>query len=184
MECSPHHNFIAHGVLTHNCDSPDSLTRQRAWVATTEALVERISWLHRAGQIILFTGGEPLLQPIYLVVEEVNVLGIGPVHLETNGTICAPNIFNWITVSPKKAARYDVHIWTITLAHEVKWLVKDEGDVERLKQFLADWEDQFTGVVSIQPISCDPGATDIAYNAALNNGWRLSLQTHKLIGER
>jgi len=144
------------------------------------SLEEIDGWMlvsHPKDGIVLVTGGEPGCQP-YLEELADSLRKWGPVHLETNGTQVIPNCFDWVTVSPKGP---EVEPVVMKLANEVKWLVEDWGDVALLKHFLREY-DEFQGTVSVQPLSAGVEATRICVRAAIEKGWRLSVQVHKLIG--
>ncbi len=143
--------------------------------ADAGALIAYVNSITRPTDIILLTGGEPAIQPVGDLISAWP----GRCHVETNGTLPLAG-FDWITISPKPPAT--VHPTTLAAAHELKWLIADEQSVEQLLRFLADTG--WTKRVCVQPVSCDPRATEIAYHCALEFGWQLSLQLHKLIGVR
>ena len=55
------------------------------------------------GRFVVLTGGEPLLQVGDELVSALHDLGF-EIALETNGTLAAPRLIDWITVSPKGTA--------------------------------------------------------------------------------
>src|SRR5262245_34380873 len=73
---------------------------------TAEALAEAIAreWPGEGGRrprpLVVFTGGEPLLQLDADVVSEMHAWGF-EVAIETNGTRPAPGGVDWVCVSPK-----------------------------------------------------------------------------------
>ena len=122
---------------------------------------------------VVCTGGEPLLQLDAELVEAFHAAGC-EVAIETNGTIPAPGGIDWICVSPKAGAP----------------LVLDHGDELKLvyPQPEARPED-FAGLrfthFSLQPM--DGPDRDANTRSAIDYclrhpQWRLSLQTHKLLG--
>lgn len=158
------------------CDTKYALGQGIA--VTQDQLLDAVRHYHRQKDIILLTGGEPATQqPFEELVRGLSA--IGPVHLETNGTISIPRYlpFAWITASPKPPD----YTCRVHLVDELKWLVGSKFDVARLQEFLIG---QRYPVISLQPISQDQRATKIAIDACLENGWRLSLQLHKYIGVR
>jgi len=149
-----------------------------------DRLVEAIKEVHLPGRMILLTGGEPTLQALGPLLYEIHHLG--PVHLETNGTVRVGSRLRewitWITVSPKEGPLGMPEIsWR---CDEIKWLVAWRDDIARLKEYLKKSlvGNYGTPRVSLQPVSQDKTATAIALQACLDNNWRLSLQTHKFIG--
>ena len=157
------------------CDTPQALEKDGGIEYDKVRLVSKIGKVHRKG-FILLTGGEPMIQDVTDLIPLLKMFG--DVHLETNGTLPVQVGFDWVTVSPK--GKHTV-AGAIERANEIKWLVSTRDDVIWLTDFLSQWAD-FDGIVSVQPVSLDNQATKIAYQAVLDYGWHLSLQTHRLIG--
>ena len=127
-----------------------------------------------AGRYVVFTGGEPLLQLAAALLETVHAHGF-EAAVETNGTLEAPPGLDWITVSPKAGAP-----WRLRAGSELK-LVYPQPDLEpdalpEDLRFAHRWLQPMDG-----PDRAANTAAAVAYCLA-NPGWRLSLQTHKLIG--
>ena len=154
------------------CDTPYALDVNGGTEYDEAELISAVMSVASIHDIILYTGGEPTLQDIKRVI-------MLHTHLETNGTMPVPSGFEWVTVSPKPGSL--VSYKAMQKADEVKWLISDKSDVSDLGTFLEEWEHDFRGVVSVQPVSQDAYATKVAYQACLDYGWRLSLQTHKFI---
>ena len=126
---------------------------------------------------VCITGGEPLLQLDPSLISALHDAGFS-LHLETNGTLEAPEGIDWITVSPKAGL-------ALTRANELKLVFQkpDEGHIESFADFHCYH-------LFLQP--CDTGSAE--KNAAIlqecisyiktHPHWRLSLQTHKLLGIR
>jgi len=173
------------------CDTKESIDQTSGEQLNLLQLFNRISDVHVKGQMILITGGEPTLQPLEQLVKVLYPLG--PVHLETNGTqpLSGDVMFNWTAVSPKITwCGEDAKPVQSMLgrADEIKWLVGKEQDIEELKAFLEEvsslgFADGPFKRVTLQPISQSGQATEIAYQACLEYGWRLSLQMHKYLGK-
>lgn len=129
---------------------------------------------------VCITGGEPLLQLDMELVDALENKGY-KIHLETNGTLPLPCFINWVSVSPKKGARVAIHPDDI---NEVKIVFEGKADDSLIRR----WKDE--SLRYIQP--CDTGdpAKNKEYIAKAvefvkqHPGWRLSLQTHKLIDIR
>lgn len=117
--------------------------------------------------IVVFTGGEPSLQMDGLLVSTLLARG-RVVHVETNGSRKLP-FCNWRTLSPKPPL-------------EVVRQQYDEVKVVYPAYDPLPWED-FAIRRYVQPQDGYPGALQACIDFVLANpGWRLSLQTHKLIG--
>jgi 7-carboxy-7-deazaguanine synthase (Cx14CxxC type) len=127
----------------------------------------------RAKPYVVCTGGEPLLQLDADLITELHAAGF-EVGIETNGTQSAPDGIDWICVSPKADAS----------------LVLDHGD--ELKLIFPQpgaYPERYAGLsfkhFFLQPMDTPAKEENtraaIAYCLA-HPQWRLSLQTHKLIG--
>jgi 7-carboxy-7-deazaguanine synthase len=124
---------------------------------------------------VVCTGGEPLLQLDAAAVTALHRRGF-EVAIETNGTFPAPAGIDWICVSPKAGA--DLRL---VAGDELKLVYPQPGaEPERFEAL------GFTNFL-LQPMD----GPDLAANtrAAVeyclaHPRWRLSLQTHKLLGIR
>ncbi len=129
----------------------------------------------RERRFVVCTGGEPLLQLDAEAVEALHHEGF-EVAVETNGTQDAPLGIDWICVSPKAGA-------SLVLRHgsELKLVFPQPGfEPERFESL--DFEHFF-----LQPMD-GPHAAENTKSATqyclTHPRWRLSLQTHKLLGIR
>ena len=144
--------------------------------ADAEALADRVVsiWGKGEGQrLVVITGGEPMLQLDSALVEALHDRGFR-VAVESNGTLPAVEGIDWLCISPK--AGTDV---VQRGGDELKLIWPQEGiDPAALEQ----WD--FANFL-IQPMDCE--RREEALQAAIElvmerPRWRLSLQTHKLIG--
>ena len=140
-------------------------------------LVDAIARLWPASEmdnrLVVFTGGEPLLQLDASLVRGVQSAGF-QCAVETNGTLTPPSGIDWITVSPKGSAPL-----RLTRAHEVKLVFPQPN--ARPDQFDHLQADHYF----LQPMD-GADATKNTRSAIeycmLHPRWRLSLQTHKYLG--
>jgi organic radical activating enzyme len=127
----------------------------------------------RIRPFVICTGGEPLLQLDEHLVAAFHGCGF-EVAIETNGTRLPPPGIDWICVSPK--ARADL---VLRSGHELKLIFPQEGAEPPRFEHL-DFRHFF-----LQPLD-DPARalnTQLALRYCLEHPqWRLSLQTHKLLG--
>ncbi len=123
--------------------------------------------------LVVCTGGEPLLQLDAALIDALHGAGF-EIAVETNGTIAAPDGLDWICVSPKAGA--DLVQRT---GDELKLVFEQEGAPP--EAFVDLPFDRFF----LQPMD---GPDRIRHTRAAveycksDPRWRLSLQTHKLIG--
>lgn len=144
--------------------------------ATAEDLAQAIldKWTGGERQrLVVFTGGEPLLQVDGPLINAMHHLGF-EIAVETNGTIAAPDGLDWICVSPKA----DAELAQLS-GQELKLVYPQAGvDPEQFEGL--DFERWF-----LQPMD---GPDQIANTQAAiayclrRPRWRLSVQTHKYIG--
>ncbi len=146
--------------------------------ASPQALAAAVSVAWPAGDplarpLVVCTGGEPLLQLDPPLLESLRAAGF-EVAVETNGTLAPPPGIDWLCVSPKAGAAL-----VVNAGDELK-LVYPQADAppERFQSLAFR---QFF----LQPM--DGPAREANTQAALHYclahpRWRLSLQTHKLLG--
>ena len=129
---------------------------------------------------VVFTGGEPLLQLDEKLIEQLHQKGF-EVAIETNGTIKVPKGVDWVCVSPKAGSDL-----IVLQANELKLVIPQEGQ-DSLEKLLARFEKMDYRNRFLQPMD---GAnlkinTELAISLCQKRPlWRLSLQSHKLIGIR
>jgi 7-carboxy-7-deazaguanine synthase (Cx14CxxC type) len=122
---------------------------------------------------VVCTGGEPLLQLDAELIRALHAKGF-EVGIETNGTLLPPDGIDWICVSPKAGAEL-----VLVRGQELKLVYPQPGaEPER-----------YTGLAFdhffLQPMDSPRRAENTAAVTEYcleHPQWRLSLQTHKLIG--
>jgi 7-carboxy-7-deazaguanine synthase (Cx14CxxC type) len=124
---------------------------------------------------VVCTGGEPLLQLDKALIDALHEQGF-EVGIETNGTLLPPPSVDWICVSPKANAEL-----ALKRGNELKLIFPQDGAAPERYAGLA-FENFY-----LQPM--DSPAREENTRAATeyclaHPQWRLSLQTHKLIGIR
>jgi len=138
-------------------------------------LAERVQalWGDAQRPLVVITGGEPLLQLDAELIDALHAQGF-EIAVETNGTITAPDNLDWICVSPKAGTEV-----VQRRGNELKLVWPQQGiDPDALLH----WEfDHFL----IQPM--DVAGAGPSFDAAVDlvmrdPRWRLSLQTHKVVG--
>ncbi len=147
--------------------------------AGAQALAARIdaAWPAGAagGRFVVCTGGEPLLQLDAALLEALHGRGF-QVAIETNGTLPPPGGIDWICVSPKADARL-----ALERGDELK-LVFPQPGAEPQRYERLDFAHFFLQPMD-GPARARNTADAVAYCLA-HPRWRLSLQTHKILGIR
>src|SRR6476659_7631229 len=142
-----------------------------------ERLADAVAAAWPAGQrgrrFVVCTGGEPLLQLDAALLDALHQRGF-EVAVETNGTVVPPDGIDWLCVSPKAASAL-----VVERGDELKLVYPQEGAPPEQFEGLA-----FTHFY-LQPM--DGPAREANTASALrycldHPRWRLSLQTHKLLG--
>ena len=130
--------------------------------------------------LVVCTGGEPLLQLDEPAIAAFHRRGF-EVAVETNGTQPAPAGLDHVCVSPKSSAPV-----VLTRGHELKLVYPQAQPDAQPERFAGmDFEAFF-----LQPMDApDPEVTRANTAAAIayclaHPQWRLSLQTHKIVGLR
>lgn len=122
--------------------------------------------------LVVLTGGEPLLQVDAALIAALHAEG-RHIAVETNGTIPAPEGLDWICVSPKAGTELKQ-----VSGHELKVVVPQPLDMDWLAGL--DFKHRF-----VQPMAGREGSEAWAIRWCMDNpAWRLSIQTHKVIGLR
>ena len=124
---------------------------------------------------VVCTGGEPLLQLDAPLIEALHAAGF-EIAIETNGTKPVPDGIDWVCVSPKAGSRL-----VVERGNELK-LVFPQAEAEaKPENFLNLRFDNFFLQPMDGPDRVETLKATIAYCLA-NPTWRLSLQTHKIMG--
>tara|TARA_B100000427_G_scaffold329485_1_gene345878 strand:+ start:935 stop:1567 length:633 start_codon:yes stop_codon:yes gene_type:complete len=126
-------------------------------------------------KFIVFTGGEPLIQLDQELIDYLHEKGF-KIAIETNGTMLPPNNIDWICVSPKKNAKL-----VLLKGDELKLVYPQPGFEP--EQFESLDFDHFC----VQPMDgkdLQKNILECVSYCIENPLWRLSLQTHKILGIR
>jgi 7-carboxy-7-deazaguanine synthase (Cx14CxxC type) len=127
--------------------------------------------------LVVCTGGEPLLQLDAAAVDGLHAAGF-EVAVETNGTRPAPPGLDWVCVSPKAGAPL-----VLTSGDELKLVYPQDEAEAQPERFAALAFREFW----LQPMDGPALAANtraaITYCMA-HPRWRLSVQTHKVVGVR
>jgi 7-carboxy-7-deazaguanine synthase len=147
--------------------------------ASPAALAERVvsTWAGRHGRrlrpLVVCTGGEPLLQLDEPLVDALHERGF-EIAVETNGTKLAPRGIDWICVSPKAGSDL-----VQRSGHELKLVFPQPGAEP------TEFEGLEFGSFYLQPMDGPDKQRNTAQAIQFclaNPSWRLSIQTHKVLG--
>ena len=147
-------------------------------IYSAKQLIEKIKslWVSRDDNIaVVLTGGEPLLQVNDELVAALKQEQIY-IAVETNGTLDAPDHIDWICMSPKANTEIKLR-----KGNEIKVIFPQESlDPEKFSLF--DFSEFY-----LQPMDSNKYQENL--NATItycqkNPKWKLSLQTHKILGIR
>jgi 7-carboxy-7-deazaguanine synthase (Cx14CxxC type) len=142
---------------------------------TVLATRARALWGDADRPFVVMTGGEPLLQVDADLISALKAEGF-EIAVETNGTQVAPDGIDWICVSPK--AGTDI---VQRQGGELK-LVWPQPSID--PKAMEDWDfDHFLLQPMDGPYLAEARDAAIAFVLA-NPRWRLSTQTHKVVGIR
>ena len=144
---------------------------------TAQDIVDKMNSLIASANgmpMVVLTGGEPTLQADFDLIDLIHVNGYKFVAMESNGTATPPSNLDWLTVSPKGKVN-------VARCNELKCIYGKEGLLAYPNSIVADYK-------YVQP--CDTGdeaTNQIIIRQAIeyieqHPDWRLSLQTHKMIG--
>ncbi len=150
--------------------------------ADAAAVADRASALWQRGlegsgprAFVVLTGGEPLLQVDEALLAALRAAGF-EIAIETNGTLPAPAGIDWICVSPKLGTEI-----VQRRGNELKLVWPQPGTDYRAMEA---WDFDHLLVQPMDGVAAaDARAAAIGFVLA-HPRWRLSVQTHKVVGIR
>ena len=149
--------------------------------ATALELAEAVAALwpdtsnRHAAPYVVCTGGEPLLQLDDDLIVTLQRLGF-EVGVEPNGTLAAPAELDWICVSPKGVSKL-----VQKSGNELK-LVYPQTEPEAQPERFADLDFDYFFLQPLDDTNRQANTEAAIDYCRRNPQWRLSLQTHKIIG--
>lgn len=155
---------------------------QTGTLMTTQAIIDEVN-KYPSAPLIVLTGGEPSLFIDAAFVAELRIRTCKFIAIETNGTRPLPDNLDWVTLSPKTGFDGgDAEPCALKQCDELK--------VVYLGQDLSKYDDIKAVHRFLQPCYSDDEAMrrvnmNACVDAVMNNpGWRLSLQTHRILNIR
>jgi 7-carboxy-7-deazaguanine synthase len=158
------------------CDVKESWDSGKHPLRSIEFLVSEVK--KHPGQIVVITGGEPLMHDLTDLTEQLHKAG-SKTHMETSGSSPMSGKWDWITLSPKKFKEPLPEV--LPFANELKIVIFNKSDFS--------WAEKWARLVSaqcklyLQPEWSKATAVTpliIDYVKA-HPRWQLSLQIHKYI---
>ncbi len=182
--------FIRLGGCSVGCSWCDTKHSWPAEVHPQRSLAELASETQAATEagagFVVITGGEPLHHDLAPLCDALAPSGL-PLHLETSGVDPLSGHFAWITLSPKRHRPPTAEL--LAACHELKVVVHEPTDLGFAEAMAAQAKAARGGGADTQ-LLLQPG-WDSAIGRALaidyvrhHPLWRLSLQSHKLLGVR
>lgn len=149
-----------------------------------EDLVARVQelWPRDATEqpYVVLTGGEPALQVDAALVDGLHAVG-ALVAIETNGSLALPDGIDWVCVSPKRLMGGDAQPLLVARGDELKVVMPQPG-LDRAQLEALPFTHRFVQPMD-GPLAADHRRFCIDWVHQYPR-WRLSTQTHKLLGIR
>ena len=158
--------FVRFSGCNMKCDFCDTQHEEGVMMSDDEILGEVSKYPCR---MVVLTGGEPALSVDFSLVNALHIIG-KYVTIETNGTRIVPSNIDWVTCSPKDDS-------------PLKLERMDEVKVVFVGQDVSPYLNLKAKHHFLQPCSCLNTAEVVDYILS-HPEWRLSLQSHKLLGIR
>ena len=158
------------------CDVKDSWDGGKHPLVKISDLIDIVK--QTPAQIVVITGGEPLMHDLTKLTEELHKAGLRT-HMETSGSSPLSGTWDWITLSPKKFKAPLPEV--IPHANELKVVVFNKSDFA--------WAEKYAALVGpdcklyLQPewSKADIVTPLIIDYIKAHPQWQLSLQIHKFI---
>jgi 7-carboxy-7-deazaguanine synthase len=158
------------------CDVKESWDASKHPLRSIEFLVSEVK--KHPGQIVVITGGEPLMHDLTDLTEQLHDAGLRT-HMETSGSSTLSGNWDWITLSPKKFKEPLPEV--LPHANELKIVVYNKSDFTWAEKWAARVSDkcklylqpEWSKAAIVTPLIID-------YVKA-HPRWQLSLQIHKYI---
>ncbi len=143
---------------------------------SSKELVKKINDLwpkNKKNKLVVFTGGEPLLQLDSKIIKNIKKKNF-TIAVETNGTIKAPDGIDWMCVSPKQGTKLNQK-----KGDEIK-VVYPQKDLDPAKYLGYKFKHYF-----LQPLDNHQAKNNMSKTIEYilkNPEWRISIQSHKILG--
>ncbi len=146
--------------------------------ADAEGLADEVAghWGHVAGvRYVVITGGEPLLQLDNGLIDALHARGF-EIGVESNGTIVAPPGIDWLCISPKAGSE------TVQRSgNELKLVWPQPGSDWAAME---GWSFDHFLIQPMDSVALLENRAEAIHFIMEHPKWRLSTQTHKVLGLR
>jgi len=158
------------------CDVKESWDASKHPTQTIEEIVDAIC--QTPTQIVVITGGEPLLHDLTALCNALQAKGIRT-HIETSGSSPLSGTWDWLCLSPKKfkAALPE----SIENADELKVIVFNASDFDWALQYQAKVKSTCKLYLQTEWDQQEKMLPKIIEFVKQNPKWQISLQTHKYL---
>jgi 7-carboxy-7-deazaguanine synthase len=129
----------------------------------------------RLRPLVVLTGGEPALQADHVLISALHERGL-EIAIETNGTLPIPKGIDWVTVSPKANTKI-----ILQSGNELKLVYPQEGILPKMFESL---HFQYFLLQPQEGPDLEENTRQAVKYCLAHPQWRLSLQTHKILGIR
>jgi 7-carboxy-7-deazaguanine synthase len=156
------------------CDVKESWDASKHPSMKLEEIVDAIC--QTPTQIVVITGGEPLLHDLTALCNALQTKGIRT-HIETSGSSPLSGTWDWICLSPKKfkAALPE----SIAAADELKVIIFNQSDFDWALQYQAKVKSTCKLYLQTEWDQQEKMLPKIIEFVKQNPKWQISLQTHK-----
>lgn len=173
--------FVRFAGCNKNCSFCDTEHEKVNFNLSVEELIDAIKIYGGTNNIVVFTGGEPLIQPHNLlrsVIKGLKQEGYNHIHLETNGSIDGSVLdeFTYVSCSPK------TNKLSINLLKVDCWKYLYPSPVTPLENI----EPMPNRFYYVQPVDGIENSLSQSIEKVKELGirWKLGVQLHKLIKEK
>ena len=173
------HVFVRFGNCNLRCEwcDTDFLTYREMDV---DEIVDEV--LSFGCERVIFTGGEPAMQDLGTIGNKLKKHNIS-LSIETNGTLVVDPVIDWICVSPKDQLYPNVSLKQLQ-GDELK-VVYCGQDLSMYDSLRGGFDHHFLQPCYMEEESVEENGRSFQQVEKIvkeNQGWRLSLQTHKWMG--
>ena len=158
------------------CDVKESWDASKHPSMKLEEIVDAIC--QTPTQIVVITGGEPLLHDLTALCKALQAKGIRT-HIETSGSSPLSGTWDWLCLSPKKfkAALPE----SIAAANELKVIIFNPSDFDWALQYQAKVKSTCKLYLQTEWDQQEKMLPKIIEFVKQNPKWQISLQTHKYL---